>query len=116
MGPWFHNYEVASDLWTNPSGSFAGIEYPQQRWKLIEPFLPDVKGKSCLDVGCSSGFFSLKLKELGAAYVLGVDSGEQPNAVAQAKFAAQTLGLDVDFQYFLRTISRHSGGSSTSSF
>src|SRR4051812_23158565 len=56
------------------------------------------KGKSCLDIGCSSGFFSLKLKELGAAYVLGVDSGEQPQAIKQAQFAAATLGLDVDFR------------------
>jgi tRNA (mo5U34)-methyltransferase len=98
LSPWFHNYEIAAGVWTNPSGQFPGIEYPLQRWRLIQPLLPEVRGKSCLDVGCSSGFFSLKLKELGAAYVLGVDSGEQPKAIEQAQFAARTLALEVDFR------------------
>src|SRR3989442_11624472 len=111
LGPWFHNYEIASGVWTNPTGQGPGIEYPVGRWRLIEPLLPDVKGKSCLDVGCSSGFFSLKLKELGASYVLGVDfQEEQPKAIKQAQFAAQTLGLDVDFRvmsaYDLATLAR----------
>ncbi len=50
------------------------------------------------------------MKELGAAYVLGVDAGEQPKAIEQARFAADTLGLDVDFRtlsvYDLREIGR----------
>jgi tRNA (mo5U34)-methyltransferase len=98
LGPWFHNYELASGVWTNPSGRFPGIEYPLERWRLIEPFLPEVRGKSCLDVGCSSGFFSVKLKEMGADYVLGVDFEQQPQAIEQAQFAARTLGLDVEFR------------------
>jgi tRNA (mo5U34)-methyltransferase len=98
LAPWFHNYELAPNVWTNSSGRFPGIEYPLQRWQLIQPLLPEIEGKSCLDVGCSSGFFSLKLKELGAAYVLGVDFEQQPQAIEQAKLAAKTLGLDVDFQ------------------
>jgi len=98
LGPWFHNYEIASGVWTNSSGRAPGIEYPLGRWRLVEPLLPDVKGKACLDIACSSGFFALKLKELGAAYVLGIDSGEQPQAIDQARFAAGTLGLDVDFR------------------
>src|SRR5215470_19676000 len=65
LGPWFHNFEIASGVWTNASERFPGMEYPLERWRLIEPLLPDLEGKSCLDVGCSSGFFSLKLKELG---------------------------------------------------
>ena len=110
MGPWFHNYEIASGIWTNGSGRSPGVDYPLVRWNLIEGLLPNVRGKSCLDIGCSSGFFSLKLKELGADYVLGVDSGEQPQAIEQAKYGAHILGLDVDFRvlsaYDLATISR----------
>ena len=110
LGPWFHNYEIASGVWTNPTGEPPGVEYPLSRWRLIEPLLPDVQGKSCLDVGCSSGFFSLKLKELGAAYVLGIDSGEQTKAIEQAQFAAAALRLDVDFRvlsaYNLATLDR----------
>src|SRR3989454_4871515 len=98
LGPWFHNFEIAAGIWTNPAGQFPGIEYPLGRWQLIDPLLPNVKGKSFLDVGCSSGFFSLKLKELGAAYVLGIDFEQQPQAIEQAQFAARTLGLDVDFR------------------
>jgi tRNA (mo5U34)-methyltransferase len=89
---------VAADIWTNPEGQGPGPNYPDSRWQLIEPLLPDVSGKSCLDIGCSSGFFSLKLKELGASYVLGIDAGEQPKAIQQASFSAATLRLDVDFR------------------
>jgi len=97
LGPWFHNFQIAEGIWTNPE-SGPGPHYPDTRWKLIEPLLPDLGGKSVLDIGCSSGFFSLKLKELGARSVLGVDDGEQPKAIEQARFAAETLGLEVDFQ------------------
>jgi tRNA (mo5U34)-methyltransferase len=109
LGPWFHNFQVAEGVWTNPE-SGPGPQYPDSRWKVVEPLLPDLSGKSVLDIGCSSGFFSLKLKELGAGYVLGVDAGEQPKAIDQARFAADTLGLDVDFRthsvYDLQSIGR----------
>lgn len=98
LGPWFHNIELAPGVWTNPHGTGPGVDYPGWRWRLIEPLLPSVAGKSVLDVGCSSGFFSLKLKELGADYVLGIDAGEQPKAIEQARFAAETRGLDIEFK------------------
>jgi tRNA (mo5U34)-methyltransferase len=97
LGPWFHNFQIAEGIWTNPEGG-PGPHYPDIRWNLIEPLLPELSGKSVLDIGCSSGFFSLKLKELGARSVLGVDDGEQPKAIEQARFAAKTLGLEVDFE------------------
>jgi predicted rRNA methylase YqxC with S4 and FtsJ domains len=67
---------LSDGLWTNPDYKGAGPDYPAWRWKFVEPMLPDVRGKRCLDIGCSSGFFSLKLKEIGANYVLGIDHGE----------------------------------------
>ena len=97
LGPWFHNFQIADGVWTNPDEE-PGPQYPNVRWQLIKPWLPDVAGKTVLDIGCSSGFFSLKLKELGAAYVLGVDAGEQRNAIDQARFAAEALELEVDFR------------------
>jgi tRNA (mo5U34)-methyltransferase len=90
---------LGPDLWTNPTWEGAGPDYPAWRWKFVQPILPDVKNRTCLDIGCSSGFFSLKLKELGAKYVLGVDDGEQRNAIQQASFAASCLGLQVDFRH-----------------
>jgi tRNA (mo5U34)-methyltransferase len=97
LGPWFHNYELADGVWTNPHGDLPGFDYPARRWAVIAPMVPDVRGKSCLDVGCSSGFFSLKLKELGAREVVGIDDGEQRRAIAQARFAAAQLGHDIAF-------------------
>jgi len=97
LGPWFHNYELATGVWTNDSG-FPGSEYPAWRWGFVSRLLPDVKGLACLDVGCSSGFFSLKLKELGAKDVLGVDGGEQTRAIEQCRFAAAQLNLPARFE------------------
>jgi tRNA (mo5U34)-methyltransferase len=101
---------VAMDVWTNPEWIGAGPEYPAWRWDLVAPLLPEVNDKKCLDVGCSSGFFSLKLKELGASAVLGIDQGEQARAIEQARLAAESLRLDVSFQelsvYDVGTLSR----------
>ena len=99
LGPWFHNFEIAENVWTNPNGE-PGPDYPERRWLEVEPLLPDLQGLKCLDVGCSSGFFSLKLKERGAQKVLGIDSGEQIRAIRQAKFAAEILKLDVEFREY----------------
>jgi tRNA (mo5U34)-methyltransferase len=98
LAPWFHNYEIAKGIWTNAEGASPGPDYPARRWAHIKPWFEDLSGKNCLDVGCSSGFFSLKAMELGAASVLGVDSGEQVRATEQARFAAETLGLQADFK------------------
>jgi tRNA (mo5U34)-methyltransferase len=97
LGPWFHNFELADGVWTNPRGDAPGFDYPARRWAVIAPMVPDVRGKNCLDVGCSSGFFSLKLKDLGAHEVLGIDDGEQRRAIEQARFAAAQLGHDIAF-------------------
>ena len=97
LGPWFHNFEIARSVWTNANGAGPGADYPARRWKHVQPLFRDMAGKSCLDVGCSSGFFSLKAMELGAASVLGVDSGEQVGAIDQARFAAKVLGLAASF-------------------
>jgi len=98
LAPWFHNYEIAKEVWTNAEGASPGPDYPARRWACVQPWFEELPGKSCLDVGCSSGFFSLKAMELGAASVLGVDSGEQARAIEQARFAAETMGLRADFQ------------------
>lgn len=97
LAPWFHNMNLGNDVWTNPTWEGSGPDYPKWRWELVQPMLPDVQGRKCLDIGCSSGFFALKLKELGAEYVLGIDQGEQEIAVKQARFAATCVRLDVDF-------------------
>jgi tRNA (mo5U34)-methyltransferase len=98
LGPWFHNYEIARNVWTNDKGASPGPDYPARRWAYVKPWFENLPGKSVLDVGCSSGFFSAKAAEVGAASVLGVDSGEQVRAIPQAQFAAETLRLRAEFQ------------------
>jgi len=90
LEPWFQNVEIAEGVHTKP-----GSEYPLDRWRLVEPLLPtSLEGKVCLDVGCSAGFFSIKMREKGAQLVVGIDKGEQPRAIEQAKFARDMLGVD----------------------
>ena len=98
LGPWFHNFEIARNVWTNANGSGPGANYPSRRWHHVQSMFGNLAGKSCLDVGCSSGFFSLKAKELGASRVLGIDSGEQVGAIDQARFASEALGLPAEFE------------------
>jgi tRNA (mo5U34)-methyltransferase len=98
LGPWFHNFEIARNVWTNANGSGPGANYPARRWQHVQSLFGNLAGKSCLDVGCSSGFFSLKAKDLGATRVLGIDSGEQVGAIEQARFASEVLGLPAEFE------------------
>ena len=86
---WFHNIEIAEEVYTNPDS-----EYSSNRWKIIAPYvIGKVKDKVCLDVGSSSGFFSIKLIENGAKKVIGIDQGEQNKVVEQARFAINEMGI-----------------------
>lgn len=98
LSPWFHNMNLADGLWTNPVQP-PGPDYPAWRWNVVSPLIGSVAGISCLDIGCSSGFFSLKLKELGARRVIGIDCGEQTRAIEQARFAAECLRAEVEFRH-----------------
>jgi len=87
LGPWFHNIEVAEEVFTKP-----GSDYTFSRWRIIEPLLPSsLEGKTCLDAGCNAGFFSLKMSNKGAQRVVGIDNGQAKQAIAQAKFVRDTL-------------------------
>jgi tRNA (mo5U34)-methyltransferase len=49
-----------------------------------------------LDIGCNAGFYSQEMKRRGASHVLGVDSDAR--YLAQARFAAEVAGLDIEFR------------------
>lgn len=59
--------------------------------KLLQPFLPDLKNLSILDVGCGVGTLSLFLAARGAKKVLGIDLAT--DAIAQADTARKALEL-----------------------
>jgi len=94
LGPWFHNIELAG-IQTAPD-HFLG-DYPsvkaRQFWHNVEPALP---GSTVLDIGCNAGFYALAAKRAGAARVVGIDS--DPDYLAQARFAAEVLDLDVEYR------------------
>ena len=94
LGPWFHNIKLAG-IQTAPD-HFLG-DYPsvkaRQFWHIVEPALP---GSTVLDIGCNAGFYALAAKRAGAARVIGIDS--DPDYLAQARFAAEVLDLDIEYR------------------
>ncbi len=94
LGPWFHNIHL-SGVQTAPN-HFLG-DYPSFKWRNFEHSIPaDLSGLTVLDIGCNAGFYSIQMKQRGASRVLGIDHDE--GYLAQARFAAQTLALDIDFE------------------
>ena len=94
LGQWFHNIDIRG-VQTAPD-HFLG-DYPRQKWQRFAQVLPnDLRDKTVLDIGCNAGFYSIEMKRRGAARVVGMDFDER--YLAQAKFASETLGLEIEFQ------------------
>jgi len=51
----------------------ASVLRPYPKWIYLKPRMPDVQGKSVLEVGSSNGFFSFRFAEMGAARVTGME-------------------------------------------
>ena len=94
LGPWFHNLDLQG-VKTAPH-HFLG-DYPSFKFRKLAPAIPeDLTGKTVLDIGCNAGFYAMELKRRGAARVVGTDS--DPRYLAQARFAAEVEGLDIEFR------------------
>ena len=46
---------------------------PVPKWAYLEPILPQVAGKSVLEIGCNNGFFCFEFSRLGATKVTGAE-------------------------------------------
>ncbi len=92
LKPWFHNMDVGG-VRTAPDHFL--FDYPNVKFQRFAGALPDLAGKSVLDIGCNAGFYSMEMKRRGAARVLGVDWDER--YLAQARFAAEVAELDIAF-------------------
>lgn len=91
LGPWYHNVVLAPDVMTHPSDA----DYPASRWRDLDEIIPkDLKGKSVLDIGCNSGFFSLEMKRRGADRVVGTDI--MLYLLAQSRFLSHWFGLPLE--------------------
>jgi len=90
LGPWYHNLTFAGT-----STLSATPDYPASRWSMLEPLIPeDLRGKTVLDIGCNSGFFSVEMKKRGAARVVGIDI--MPFVLAQARFTAHWFNVPIE--------------------
>jgi len=90
MGPWYHNLNF-SGINTNPTDT----EYPARRWRIVEPYIPkNLQGKSILDIGCNSGFFSLEMKKRNADRVVAIDF--MPYLLSQVRFASYWFDLPIE--------------------
>jgi tRNA (mo5U34)-methyltransferase len=94
LGPWFHNIELGG-VCTAPT-HFLG-DYPAVKWRrFAQAIIPEIEGRTVLDIGCNAGFYSLEMKRRGATRVLGIDTDE--DYLRQARFAAEVSSLDIEFR------------------
>ncbi|HEV7367517.1 TIGR04290 family methyltransferase [Arenibaculum sp.] len=94
LGPWFHNIDLGG-VRTAPD-HFLG-DYPALKWRGFAHAIPaDLTGKSVLDIGCNAGFYAIEMKRRGAARVVGIDDSD--TYLAQARFAAETCGVEIEFR------------------
>lgn len=94
LGPWFHNLRLDC-IQTAPDHPLG--DFPSVFWAQFEQVLPpDLSGLTVLDIGCNAGFYSFEMKRRGAARVLGLD--HDPRYLAQACFARDQFGVDVEFR------------------
>ncbi|KQS28302.1 TIGR04290 family methyltransferase [Dyadobacter sp. Leaf189] len=94
LGKWFHNIDLHG-VKTAPD-HFLG-DYPSFKYQNFSKAIPaDLTGKSVLDIGCNAGFYSIEMKKRGAERVVAIDSDER--YLAQGRFAAETLGFDIEFR------------------
>jgi tRNA (mo5U34)-methyltransferase len=94
LGDWFQNLTL-DGVETAPD-HFLG-DYPAVKWREFSGAIPDdLSGWTVLEVGCNAGFYSQEMKRRGAARVVGIDSDSR--YLAQARFAADVAGLDIEFQ------------------
>lgn len=102
LGSWFHNLDLHG-VKTAPD-HFLG-DFPGVVWRYVQDTLPDLQGKSVLDVGCNAGFYSIQSRRRGAKEVVGIDVDRR--YLEQARLATKVLGLEVD----LRELSVYDVGS-----
>lgn len=92
LGPWFHDLDLHG-VRTAPDHPLGG--FLRDLWSQVEPAFPaDMSGKTVLDIGCNAGFYSLQLHARGAQ-VTGIE--HDPHYLAQARYAADVLGADIEY-------------------
>lgn len=73
---WYQSIEIVPGVWTNPRR--------EHKEGATLAMLPDVAGKTVLDLGCNSGLYSLVAARRGASAVFGID--KRAESIDQAEF------------------------------
>jgi tRNA (mo5U34)-methyltransferase len=95
LGPWFHNLHLPDGTQTAPGHPLG--DFPTNKWRQLEQHLPaDLRGWSCLDIGCNAGFYSFELAKRGAS-VLAIDLDER--YLRQARWAAEQFALQANVRF-----------------
>jgi tRNA (mo5U34)-methyltransferase len=95
LGPWFHNIDL-DGVQTAPNHPLGN--YPAVKWQRFASAIAErIRGRSVLDIGCSSGFYSIEMKRRGAVRVVGIDFDE--DCLAQARFAAEVCGVEIELRH-----------------
>ena len=93
LGWWYQHFQFPNGVRTG-TGKEPGYD-AQARWKLIDSYVPiDLKGKTVLDIGGNSGFFSIQMKLRGAERCVLVDPFIE--FIKQAEFAARQFNVRLE--------------------
>lgn len=84
---WYQTIPVVDGIATRGSTDSMG------RMKLLQ--LPDLSGKTVLDVGCNSGMYCFECKKENASRVVGIDP--QIHRIEQARTLAAIMEMEVEF-------------------
>ena len=77
----WNNMATAYELFNNSPDSYSyTIE-----WPCIQDLLPELRGKSILDFGCGTGFFTFLLEKYYPSKIIGLDLSEEMLKIAIAK-------------------------------
>jgi SAM-dependent methyltransferase len=85
---WYQTIPVCDGIVT------PGTVDSRKRLELLD--LPDLTGKTVLDVGCNSGMYSFECRKRNASRVVGIDL--QRNRLEQARVLNEIMDLDVEFK------------------
>lgn len=92
LRPVWHSFKVY-DFQTTRDDRMGkeSITYPENNWVMSLPYMPELKDRYVLDIGCNAGYFSIMAAKAGAI-VTGVDTEQDGlKSIEQANLMSEVL-------------------------